>query len=459
MDTNENVTFSSLQAWSYESSLASMPASRLAARMLDLINARTGESLVVSVCLPKEAAPVLLGDAARYFFVLDLLDIALEYANVTGCLRIRFSLAAGSATPEEPVAQQALSVCFLWDDRAERAGGCAQHGHRFCSECTGTVPFSDYSEAESMQQSDAKASTIMSGNEEVGLQISWPVRKECAEDPPRLLHRQNRPTALLLDHDPARLEYLRMILEDGGFAIESALSGDAAVELVRSRTEAIHLAVINANPMYFAASEIVRALREESPTTRVILTSDCGHQEITSGLHGYPLMLEPISRLQLLAVASKAVAAKNVRADRPGVLIADDEPAIRGLIRMALAAEGYEIIEASNGDEAALALQCHDIDVVVLDLVMPDREGLETIRSIKKKITPVSVVAMSGASKECLLIAKHLGADILLKKPLIIQELVDSVKLALAVKAERMAKPQLDSWSVPYLCRSHPAGR
>lgn len=447
MSTMELAPASCSSAWCFESSLAAMPASRLAARMVEIANLQGSGSFPISAHVTPDAAQIPLGRAAYYFIALDMLEIALEYANVTRCLRIHCSLAPKACTVDTFAADRELIVRMLWGCCSSDGSCYAQTLHGDFEESAGTVPFPWHSETESMHHCDARMSTILAGNEEVGLKMAWPVSEDAFSNPHWPETPETRPTSLIVDHNPAQLEYLRMLLEDGGFSAELAQSPDAAIELVRSRAEAIHLAVINASPTCAAAVEVVSALRNESPTTRVLLTSDRRLVGIAGGLHSYPVLREPISPLQLLAAASDAVLTRRIVTERPSVLIADDEPSIRRLIRTALAAKGYDIVEASNGDEAVIALQCHDIDVVLLDLVMPKKEGLETIRSIKNKTTPVGVVAMSGATIDCLKVARHLGADVTLRKPLVIQELINGVKLALAVRAERIARSALVSTS------------
>ena len=105
-------------------------------------------------------------------------------------------------------------------------------------------------------------------------------------------------------------------------------------------------------------------------------------------------------------------------------MIADDEAPIRQLLSDFLGGLGYETAEASNGLEAVARL--HDVNpaVVILDLVMPEQEGIETIRQIRKTHPEIKIIAVSGAfAGQFLRTAELLGANAVLPKPINLAEL------------------------------------
>ena len=114
------------------------------------------------------------------------------------------------------------------------------------------------------------------------------------------------------------------------------------------------------------------------------------------------------------------------------ILIVDDSSDIRKLIRAALRAGEHDIHEASNGIEAIETLKDKSIDLLILDIFMPERDGLETLREINRMNLDVGIIAMSGGgqidSKGYLDMAKKLGASITLSKPFTIKEIRDAVK-------------------------------
>jgi CheY-like chemotaxis protein len=103
----------------------------------------------------------------------------------------------------------------------------------------------------------------------------------------------------------------------------------------------------------------------------------------------------------------------------PRILVVDDDPDIRGVILEFLAPDGYDVRLAANGREAFGILGFEDVDLVLTDLVMPDREGIEMIQEIRRRYPAVKTVAMSGAVfGPYLRAAELLGANATLSKPL-----------------------------------------
>jgi DNA-binding NtrC family response regulator len=103
------------------------------------------------------------------------------------------------------------------------------------------------------------------------------------------------------------------------------------------------------------------------------------------------------------------------------ILIIDDDNELRGILRMALAREGYEVSEAANGREGIRAFQKRRVDLILCDLIMSEKDGLETIRELHDQFGEVKIIAMSGGALgrklDLLPFAKKLGATQLLKKP------------------------------------------
>ena len=103
---------------------------------------------------------------------------------------------------------------------------------------------------------------------------------------------------------------------------------------------------------------------------------------------------------------------------RSSVLIADDDDAIRSLLRGWLESAGHLALEAGDGKDAVKQLATTLVDVVLIDLVMPEQEEIETIRTIRREHPDVKVIAMSGAFDGRYLKAAHrLGSHATLKKP------------------------------------------
>lgn len=114
----------------------------------------------------------------------------------------------------------------------------------------------------------------------------------------------------------------------------------------------------------------------------------------------------------------------------PKLLVVDDEPAIRRLLSAALARAGYRVVEAGTGREALSAVQIDKPDAVLLDLGLPDRDGLELVPLIKASGAAVLVVSARDATEQKVA-ALDLGADDYVTKPFDTEEVLARIRTAL----------------------------
>jgi CheY-like chemotaxis protein len=118
------------------------------------------------------------------------------------------------------------------------------------------------------------------------------------------------------------------------------------------------------------------------------------------------------------------------------VVVIDDNPAICDILSKVLGREGYEVATASDGVEGEALVEAGRTDLVVTDIIMPNREGLETILGLRKLHPGIRIIAMSGGGRmrsfDVLDIAQRLGADRVLEKPLDRQAFLATVRELLA---------------------------
>jgi CheY-like chemotaxis protein len=100
------------------------------------------------------------------------------------------------------------------------------------------------------------------------------------------------------------------------------------------------------------------------------------------------------------------------------VLVVDDDEGFRVLARAILEPAGFEVIEAADMETCLAQLRDHAVDAVVLDMVMPGRDGIEAVPELKKLFPKIRIVAVSGAEQGDLYlsVSSHLGADASLEK-------------------------------------------
>ena len=115
----------------------------------------------------------------------------------------------------------------------------------------------------------------------------------------------------------------------------------------------------------------------------------------------------------------------------PKVLVVDDEPQIRVLLKATLGRAGYAVTEASNAREAVNAKAIDKPDVILLDLGLPDRDGLELVTSLRAEPRSALIVVSARDQTEQKVAALDLGADDYITKPFDTEELLARVRASL----------------------------
>jgi two-component system, OmpR family, response regulator CpxR len=117
------------------------------------------------------------------------------------------------------------------------------------------------------------------------------------------------------------------------------------------------------------------------------------------------------------------------------ILVIDDDAAMRRLILRVLRARGHELLEAENGADGIARMQDGKPDLIITDILMPQKEGIETIREVLGQSPNTKIIAISGGGSQNLMFldaAKAFGAHAALAKPFRPEELVETVDRVLA---------------------------
>ncbi len=123
------------------------------------------------------------------------------------------------------------------------------------------------------------------------------------------------------------------------------------------------------------------------------------------------------------------------------VLVVDDEPAIRRFLRTSLTAQGYHVIEAEDGRSALDALRRNSVDVLVLDLGLPDIDGFEVIRCMRDAGSALPIIVLSSRMDESGKVnALDLGADDYVTKPFGVDELLARMRTALRHRLQQQGE-------------------
>ena len=115
------------------------------------------------------------------------------------------------------------------------------------------------------------------------------------------------------------------------------------------------------------------------------------------------------------------------------ILVADDDEDLRTTLKIVLERAGYEVDTVCDGEQAARVQERHPADVLITDLFMPQRDGLETVEYFRRRYPRVRVIAISGGGytgqkANHLAVAQHAGADAAFRKPFDVQALLDRIR-------------------------------
>jgi two-component system KDP operon response regulator KdpE len=125
------------------------------------------------------------------------------------------------------------------------------------------------------------------------------------------------------------------------------------------------------------------------------------------------------------------------------VLVVDDENAIRRYLRAALSAQGFSIVEAANGHDAINAVVSNHPDLIILDLGLPDLDGIEVTRRLREwSQTPIIILSVREAENDKIA-ALDAGADDYLTKPFSTGELMARMRVALRRQSTKSDDPVL----------------
>ena len=121
------------------------------------------------------------------------------------------------------------------------------------------------------------------------------------------------------------------------------------------------------------------------------------------------------------------------------ILIIDDDDQLRHMLCQALEQAGYETVEARDGEEGLEHYRATPTDLIITDILMPGKEGLETIMELRREVPGIKIIAISGGGQTgnmtFLEVARYLGAQRALQKPFELRELLNAVREVLESQA------------------------
>ena len=240
---------------------------------------------------------------------------------------------------------------------------------------------------------------------------------------------------LIIDDERAVREMLELAFTKVGYSVRSTSSAEEALEILRQ--ESFPVMFIDLGLEKMNGFELCEIIRHDNPSAIIYaITGYAGlfgeHEFNAAGFDGcfgkpfrigkiYEIAKESFDRLEQVA------GRKTVRR----ILIADDDDKFRKMLRKMLEFDGYEVGEAADGNEAVARYAEQPFDLVITDLIMPGKAGIESIVDIKNIDPAARFIAISGANwygaDAEFEIAKTLEAQTL-RKPFARQTLLDAIQ-------------------------------
>lgn len=117
----------------------------------------------------------------------------------------------------------------------------------------------------------------------------------------------------------------------------------------------------------------------------------------------------------------------------PKILIVEDDEQLREMLKQALEREDYEVVDSNNGEEAIRLLKQSSVDLLITDIIMPQKDGTRLIMEIRRDFPDLQIIAISGGARHIdpqnpLHIAKKLGAQFTFTKPFKISEFLEAIR-------------------------------
>jgi signal transduction histidine kinase/DNA-binding response OmpR family regulator len=207
-------------------------------------------------------------------------------------------------------------------------------------------------------------------------------------------------TILVVDDDPNALDLIGRTLQEAGFRVVTASDGQEALRLAQTlRPSAITLDVMMPR---MDGWQVLWALKHD-PGTRdipVVMVTMTDDRDMGAALGATEFLTKPVDRQQLVSLLERYAG----QSEQRNVLVVDDNPEVREVLRRAFEQEGWTVAEAVNGREALERLEQAMPSLILLDLMMPVMDGFEFVMQVRKEpawhAIPIVVVTAKDITDE-----------------------------------------------------------
>ena|GEM_PF-397333 len=241
-------------------------------------------------------------------------------------------------------------------------------------------------------------------------------------------------TILVVDDEAVSRRVAYRILDEEGFRVLEAATCAETLDAMRQANGRVDLVMIDVVMPHCDGVAIGRHVLEQWPNQRILYMS--AHPAEVLAQHGLttltvPFLAKPYTRGEVLAKVKEALG-RGSRKSR--ILVVDDEPSIGSALGKLLTSAGHEVVVVEGGKEALRICREGGLDLVILDLFMPEMDGFETIIEIRTFNRGLPVIVMSGGGArqmDLLPEAKLLGAYRTIEKPFVPADMLALVESAL----------------------------
>jgi CheY-like chemotaxis protein len=254
-------------------------------------------------------------------------------------------------------------------------------------------------------------------------------------------------TVLLAEDAAAVRAVAKQVLERQGYTVLEAPDGEVALHLAKRHSGPIHLLLTDVVMPGMSGRQLADQLAGARPDMRVLYAS--GYTDDSVVRHGVleegtPYLQKPFTPESLArkvrdvldsSVPRRTAARQVPRDDTPTgsrILVIDDDARLRGAMRRALEQAGYDVLEAADGAAGVRLYREQRADLVIVDIFMPERDGLEFIRDLRAEGHPTKIIAVSDGGQtgliDMLRAAEVFGATRTLSKPVALNKLLALVR-------------------------------
>ncbi|MEE9146223.1 MAG: response regulator [Candidatus Tectomicrobia bacterium] len=227
------------------------------------------------------------------------------------------------------------------------------------------------------------------------------------------------------------------MLERLGYEVVSRTSSIEALEAFRAMPHRFDAVITDQTMPNMTGEQLARELRSIRCDIPIILCTGFSHtmsteQAQAAGIDAF--CMKPVIGQDLAVIIQRVIGQRSQPKTHAGarILLIDDDAPLRSTLHQLLEEAGYEVIDASDGDQGIQRYRETPTDLVITDLLMPHKEGLETIQELRREFPAVKIVAISGGGKagnlDFLPAAQQFGAQRFLRKPFEQDELLGTIE-------------------------------